>query len=176
MTSGIYEIRNMTNGNRYIGSSSDLKSRRRTHFSELRTGIHGSPHIQNAFNLYGEAQFEFTVLYECDVSELERCEQEEIDLLKPEYNHRLVVNTNRGLKNSEETRRKLSAALKGRISPNLGRKFSEEWCKNLSESHKGYKYSDARKKALSLRIVSDETKQKMSASATKAWARRKGEL
>lgn len=177
----------MANGKRYIGSSGDLKGRRRTHFSELRTGIHGSPHMQNAFNLYGEENFVFTVLYECQPQELERCEQEEIDVLKPEYNHRLIVNTNRGLKNSEETRRKLSIALKGRVSPNRGKKFSEEWCKHLSESHKGYKYSDERKLAVSIRqtgkkynriskTLSEETKRKMSESHKRFWAIKRGEL
>ena len=38
---------------------------------------------------------------------------------------------------SEETRRKLSKAFKGKPSPNKGKTFSEEWRRNLSEAHKG---------------------------------------
>ncbi len=39
---------------------------------------------------------------------------------------------------SLEHKIKLSSKLKGRVSPNKGKKFSDEWRKNLSLSHKGF--------------------------------------
>lgn len=68
-----------------------------------------------------------------------------------------------GRKPSKETRLKMSAARKGR-------KHDEEWCKALSESHKGLglgqKLSGAHRKAISNglkgHIVSKETREKLS--------------
>lgn len=39
---GVYQLRNTLNGNIYIGSSKDLGSRIRQHFSDLRRGRHRS--------------------------------------------------------------------------------------------------------------------------------------
>ena len=38
---------------------------------------------------------------------------------------------------SQETRDKISKTLTGTVGPNKGKKFSEEWCKNLGEARKG---------------------------------------
>jgi group I intron endonuclease len=43
----------------------------------------------------------------------------------------------KGRKITEETRKKLSEAHKGKPSPRKGKKLSAEHCKNLSEAHKG---------------------------------------
>ena len=43
---------------------------------------------------------------------------------------------NRGSKHSEEAKKKMSDAHKGRTSPNKGKKFLEEWKSNMSKSHK----------------------------------------
>lgn len=45
---------------------------------------------------------------------------------------------NKGKKMSEETRRKMSEAHKGKSGPWKGKKFSEEHKKKLSENHKGF--------------------------------------
>lgn len=44
-----------------------------------------------------------------------------------------------GRTHTEETKRKISEAKKGKSSPNKGKQFSDEWRKNLSEAHKGIK-------------------------------------
>lgn len=51
----------------------------------------------------------------------------------------------KGSKHSPETKAKMAASLKGRKSPNKGRRFPEEWRRNLSESHKGNKPTEATK-------------------------------
>lgn len=60
----------------------------------------------------------------------------------------------KGSKHSPESLAKLSASLKGRKSPNKGRRFSEEWKKNLSDSHKGNKLSEETKAKLSAKAKS----------------------
>ena len=53
-----------------------------------------------------------------------------------------------GAKHSEETKAKISASNKGKPNPNKGKRFSKEWCRNLSESHKGIKPSAKAKATL----------------------------
>ena len=56
---------------------------------------------------------------------------------------------NKGIPMSEETKRKLSEINKGRVPPNKGKHHSEESKKKMSESHKGKHLSDETKKKLS---------------------------
>lgn len=59
---GVYEIINVVNGKKYIGSSINIEKRRREHFNELRKGTHYSKHLQRAVNIYGLDNFKFNVL------------------------------------------------------------------------------------------------------------------
>jgi len=61
MKSGIYSIRNKTDGTIYIGSSAHLVRRLNDHRYLLRRGIHSNIHLQRAWARDGEASFEFTV-------------------------------------------------------------------------------------------------------------------
>ena len=85
-TSGIYEIVNRHNGHAYIGSSSDIPRRWREHKSYLNKGRHINKHLQNAWILYGQAGFIFSIIEECEESLLLTREQYYIDTLSPEYN------------------------------------------------------------------------------------------
>lgn len=73
---------------------------------------------------------------------------------------------------SEEHRRKLSEANKQRTGPNKGRVFSDEWRRRLGAAGRGRKRSAiSRQKqsaALKGRVFSDEWRKKLSA-ARKAW-------
>lgn len=64
MRSGIYRIRNTTTGKAYIGQSRDIPQRIYTHRRTLRKGTHHNPHLQAAWNLYGEPAFVFEILEE----------------------------------------------------------------------------------------------------------------
>lgn len=59
---GLYEIRNLIAGKRYIGSSKNLTGRLSTHRKQLRRGIHPNHMLQGAWNKYGEAAFAFCVV------------------------------------------------------------------------------------------------------------------
>ena len=58
----IYWIRNVMNGKFYVGSSTQRYVRWRTHKKKLRANRHHCPHLQAAWNKYGESSFEFSVV------------------------------------------------------------------------------------------------------------------
>ena len=62
MKNVIYKIRNVTNEKFYVGSTVDSRVRFQTHRRNLRAGKHQSPHMQAAWNKYGEDCFKFEVV------------------------------------------------------------------------------------------------------------------
>lgn len=58
-SSGIYQIRCRQNGKIYIGSAINLHVRWRGHRRDLCNGVHVNPHLQSAWNLYGEESSAF---------------------------------------------------------------------------------------------------------------------
>lgn len=68
---GIYSIRNKLSNKMYIGQTRDLSNRKKVHLHNLRINQHINTHLQNSFNLYGEENFEFKVIKECEESELD---------------------------------------------------------------------------------------------------------
>lgn len=60
--SGIYEIVNLRNGKRYVGSAISIEKRWKEHRRDLLAGRHKNRHLQNAWAKYGEAVFEFRIL------------------------------------------------------------------------------------------------------------------
>lgn len=83
---GIYCIYNKVNNKRYIGSSNNLSQRLWKHRAVLRHNHHENQHLQNAWNKYGEANFEYIILEKCDLDALLAREEYYIKLYKPEYN------------------------------------------------------------------------------------------
>lgn len=77
--SGVYQIRCVPTGKVYVGSAMNLQKRWDEHRRSLRRGDHGNTYLQNAWNKYGEENFEFAVLEFANVSDLLRAEQEWID-------------------------------------------------------------------------------------------------
>ena len=62
MISGIYAITNTLNKKTYFGSSYDCKTRFRKHKEALKANRHCNPHLQAAWNKYGEDRFVFKVV------------------------------------------------------------------------------------------------------------------
>lgn len=166
---GIYQIVNKTNDKRYIGSAVDLKQRKRSHLSRLKLNKHPNKHFQSSYTKYGKKFFKFEIILYCDKENLLFYEQRTIDcydLKKELYNKRKKVNSNLGIKFSEETCKLFSIVSKGR-------KHTEESKKNMSKSkmggknpNYGKKMSEYNKKRLSEtnknRVVSIETRKKLS--------------
>ena len=75
MTCGIYMIQNKVNNKIYIGQAGDIKERWGNHKSTLRRNRHKNRHLQSSWNKYGESNFEFTILLECEESDLNMYEE-----------------------------------------------------------------------------------------------------
>lgn len=109
---GVYCITNTQNKKIYIGSTTDtFKNRWYTHIRKLRPNTHPNEHLQNAYNLYGESSFIFSILeiLKEDSSILDK-EQEYINE-KNCCNRTIGYNIAPKVDNSvvsEETRRKIS--------------------------------------------------------------------
>lgn len=101
---GVYKIENIITGDCYIGSSTDLIKRKRSHWTCLRGIRHRSIEIQKAWNEYPEEVFEFVVLELCEKDKLLINEQKYIDKLKPRYNRSPTAGSTKGLKWSEESK------------------------------------------------------------------------
>nr|DAL02943.1 MAG TPA: intron associated endonuclease [Crassvirales sp.] len=106
---GIYIITNINNGNRYVGSSKNMFNRLRDHIWDLQSNRHINSHLQNAWNKYGEENFEYGILCICTEEEKLNKEQFFIDKLSPEYNLDFDV---KHITRSENTKEKISTAIK----------------------------------------------------------------
>ena len=78
---GVYKIINKTNGKCYIGSSININNRWAKHKALLRHNKHENKKLQNAWNKYGEENFQFIVVKECDNEILLEEEQSYLDEL-----------------------------------------------------------------------------------------------
>ena len=74
MNSGIYQIRNKVNGKVYIGQAQDIDARWRQHRNELNRGVHHNKYLQNAWEKYGSELFEWSVIEQCSIDQLNQRE------------------------------------------------------------------------------------------------------
>lgn len=180
MTCGIYMIQNKVNNKMYIGQAVDIEKRWGEHRSSLRGGYHPNKHLQRSWSKYGEENFEFIILLECEESDLNMYEEYYIFELMI-YDPRVGYNKNYGGDSgrpTEETKRKMSESLKGKqlseehkrklSESKKGRQFSEEHKRKISEANKGRQFSEETKRKLSEankgRQLSEEHKRKISES------------
>ena len=79
---GIYKIENKVNGKVYIGQSIDIEHRWSGHKSKLRNNKHQNDYLQKSWNKYGEDNFDFSVICECNKEDLDNKEIYYIDYYK----------------------------------------------------------------------------------------------
>ena len=172
---GIYMIKNKVNGNVYIGQAVDIYERRKEHISLLRRGRHINNHLQRAWNKYGEDNFEFSIVEECDENALNDREIywiAEYGSYHNGYNQTLGGGGVRGFKHDEETKQRISESLKGENAPWYGKQRSEETKAKIGQASKERWTDEFRAYMSSIntgRIPSEETKLKMSESQKKNW-------
>ncbi len=168
---GIYAIRNITNGKCYVGQSVNIKERHRHHFRMLNSGTHHSKHLQRTFNKSGVDALELVVLELCEVCKLTEREQFWMDTFKPTgiYNSAPAAGSPLGMKHSKESREKMSLAKSGSSNPNFGKARSEDTKTRIGLKHKGKVVSEEARRKISIaktgmtgKPASDETKKKMS--------------
>jgi group I intron endonuclease len=141
----IYIIRNFIDDRVYIGSTADMVGRYGNHKRQLKKGEHTNSHLQNFVNKYGFGSIYFDVLEPCDPAKLIEREQHYIDTFKPQFNMNLFAQSVLGIckkPKTEEHKRKLSEALKGR-------KLTPDMCAKISEGQMGRKWSEASKRKAS---------------------------
>jgi group I intron endonuclease len=172
----IYKIRNVTNGKFYVGSTSNTRERFRNHRKGLRRGVHHCPHLQAAWNKYGEDCFKFEIVQDVDAAE---------KLWDAEA---VWLNENFGKPWCYNAGRSPEAPMRGRFGkdhPSFGKKLSDEVKQNIREStlkqwqdadpRTGKKHSEESKAKISTKVQaaiaegrggkfvpSEETRRKMS--------------
>jgi len=140
--SGIYQIRNLTNGNIYVGSSTNINRRWREHRHDLNLNKHNNHHLQYAWNKYGKNYFVFEIIELIDNKNIlvER-EQFYIDSWNPQYNIAPTAGNMLGFTHSEESKKKMSESRKGfqvgEKNPNYGKPMSKEQKIQISKSLMG---------------------------------------
>lgn len=88
MTVGIYQIINLINGHSYIGQSRQIEKRWQNHkitATNIKDKNYNYP-LYRAFRKYGIENFQFIILEECSLEELNEKECFWIDEKQPEYN------------------------------------------------------------------------------------------
>ncbi len=156
---GVYAIQIEKEGywQSYVGISNNIEQRWRNHKSDLKHNHHKNQYLQRSWNKYGEENFEFTILEQAVT-------YDELYKLEKEYTYTFgygdpdlcfnvgvpgEINGKVGKKLSEETKEKISKAMKGEKSYWFGKCHTEETKRKMSESHRSKR-------------ISKETKQKMS--------------
>lgn len=168
----VYMHTNKTNNKKYIGITKTNLSKRWGHDG---SGYRNNkqPLFSRAIEKYGWDGFEHVVLFE-NLSEKEACDKE-IELISkyhtqnPNYGYNIQPGGqlgNTGVKFSEETKKKMSDAKKGRT-------LTEEHKQRISENCKGHTpcvHTEETKKRLSEinkgKKISEETKNKISETLT----------
>ncbi len=168
----------------YVGSSKNVARRLTSHRHNLRHGIHGNSHLQNAWDRYGEQAFSMGLLESCVEGEQLQHEQVWLDIwlgAGASYNRHPKAESPLGVKWTDEEKQKASQRVKAN-PPFLGRTHSEQSrklisahaSKRLGERNPffGKSHTDATKAALSLankgnsycvgRKFSEETRAEMS--------------
>src|SRR5574338_917675 len=155
MTSGVYRITERDTGRCYIGRSTNVEKRWRTHMSHARRGSNAS--IHTALRERGVEAFDFDVIEECEPELQPRREYELI------WEHRAFLDGfnddgggGRLTEFSAAAREKLHAKRspltdehKARLSSVMrGRRLSDETRMKMSATHTGVRLSEAHRQSL----------------------------
>lgn len=159
----VYLIHNKISHKVYVGQTIQLfKNRKRRHIRDLKNGNHFNQYLQNAWNRYGENNFDFIVLDDCNcLTELNEVEAKYIKLFS---GLNICFNLTSGGSNSipsKESRLKMIESLKKRGTP------SDETRKRISDSLKGHVVSVETRKLISRKTkegMTEEVREKISKS------------
>lgn len=175
--SGIYMI-TAPSGSFYIGSSVNMRKRKREHIHYLKKGAHGSPILIKVARKYGIEALQFSQVITCAPSMLLYYEQQFIDKLKPKYNICKVAGNTLGITMSAQARERMrgrvvsmeqkeasrrlqlgntyrkgipnSPLTREKISKSLtGRALSPEHKKAISDTNKGKECSEETRRKIS---------------------------
>lgn len=156
-STGVYQIRNINTGKRYIGSAArTFRERWKMHRMQLRKNTHHSKYLQRAYNKHGHDSFVFEILLICNPEHCILYEQLCIDTFRAAdrdfgYNTSPTAGNSLGTKHTPEARALMSSQRKGRVnSPEArakmsiagkGRKHSPEHIEKCRQARIGRKMS-----------------------------------
>ena len=178
--SGIYGIVNLNDGRVYVGQAEHLWLRCEQHFRALRRGDHRNLRLQRAYHRDGEPLFKFFIIEFCDLAVIDKRESYWIAVHEKRYNVCLEGSSRRGVKASDESRAKMSAAKKGKtphhlMTPESRKKAVATYTARWHEIHPNKQSAEtiakrsatqkARWAITPKKKMSDEAKKKMSESA-----------
>lgn len=158
---GVYQIRNIINDKKYIGSSNDIQVRLNKHISLLKKNLHHSRHLQAAYNKYGDSNFTFELLEEVDntdsLREREQFYLDEYQTYFREYGYNTLFSTTtrEGYRHSEETKVKISRV-------QIGKKLSTEHKLRISSGLRG----KIRHNETTRKIIGDKNRRKWMSKTT----------
>lgn len=169
----------------YIGQTS-LKPEKRWgkngagYLLKDKTGKYHQPLMARAIEKYGWDTVEHIILFDnLSLNEANRIEQICIVLFRSndkQYGYNIENGGNTSGKTSDETRKKLSKALRGRTSPNKGKSMSEEQKEKISKAKIGKSngpMSEETKRKISEatkgKIMSEDAKKKISNARKECW-------
>lgn len=164
--SGVYCFKNKINSKKYIGQSCDINRRYKRHLRELREDKSPNKILQMAWNKYGEENFEFKIIEECEEKDLDEKEIYWIKTLEShssENGYNISWGGNAPMKNvpvTDEHRKKLSIASSGKNNGMYGKKLSPETLMKISKALKGKPHTEEAKMNNSLGQVGKRTKNK----------------
>lgn len=143
MTIGIYAIRNKIDGKVYIGKSSNIEKRIKSHIrllsAEARDTKQTNRYLWNAVKLHGLENFEFLILETLNTKNdnlLADCEIKWMDYYKScnrECGYNLRRDSSTKTEIHPDTRVLLSLNNKGANNPNYGNKWSEKQKEEMSK-------------------------------------------
>lgn len=144
--SGIYKIINKVNGKYYVGSSNDIigiGGRWREHLNALNRNYHHNRYLQRSWNKYGPTNFRFVIVEIIPEFKLVIIEQRYLNIAKQEqnkcYNSKFISERGGG-QFSNEVRKRLSESKKGSKNPNWKKKFSKDHKEKMRIAHQGKSY------------------------------------
>jgi group I intron endonuclease len=141
--SGVYKITCVINNKIYIGSSKNISKRWKVHVNQLDSNNHINEFLQNSWNKYGECNFVFEILENCEEDSLLSREQYWMDYTKCYdrnigFNACIKADRPLGYKHTIESKLKMSLIKKEQLRLNIIK------C-NLIHKPKGYKHSEETK-------------------------------
>lgn len=153
-TSGVYQIVNIVNGRKYIGSSKNIEKRFEEHRKNLKTNKHINIILQRSYNKYGENSFIYEIVEECELDKLFEFEQKYLDTETNLFNigkkasggdnlsnhpnklniiNRMKISLNEKMKKLSIEEKKTIWGKNGKENPNFNNKWTEEQRKLASD-------------------------------------------
>lgn len=179
-TAYIYKIENLYNGKCYVGQTLRTPHERYVdHIMNLRRGTHHNPHLQNAWNKYGEDCFTFKVLKKTTV---EFVDENEVYYIQKIGDYNIQSGGEGHKKLSSETKDKLrKISLQKNTTPEFRRLMSEISKKRWEYPEYKKRVSDSIKRAYegqhdavcekSKKMWEDNTERRVAASKRMSGAR-----